>query len=133
MSHFAPRLPNHTPYTVGTLTFEKLRVSVRLTNGHNLARSSYALSKLTAMQCTRELAGALPPFSRTGVVVNVVCPGLCESDLLRNQSNKPKTQISSLIEKIGRTSEQGSRNYLYAVTAGASSHGHFLENASDAE
>ncbi|KXJ87457.1 hypothetical protein Micbo1qcDRAFT_215827 [Microdochium bolleyi] len=93
----------------------------------------YALSKLIDIQCARELGARVAPFARTGVVINTVCPGLCMSDLARYQTQDFQTHIFGVIEQVGRTSEQGSRNLLYAVTAGAGSHGHFLENAGDAD
>ncbi|KAH7014268.1 uncharacterized protein B0I36DRAFT_389219 [Microdochium trichocladiopsis] len=93
----------------------------------------YALSKLLDIQSTRELGTTIAPFSRTGVVINTVCPGLCMSDLARYQTQQFQTHIFGVIDQIGRTSEQGSRNLLYAVTADAQTSGHFLENAADAE
>lgn len=98
-----------------------------------LCFSSYALSKLLDIQSARELGTTVAPFSRTGVVINTVCPGLCGSELARHQPQEFQTYISGVIEQTGRTSEQGSRNLLHAVTAGAETSGHFCEHAADAE
>lgn len=75
----------------------------------------------------RHLAPQIP-VSRTGVVVNVVCPGLCTTELTRNASAPIKEHIDKLRAQFGRTAEDGSRTLLHAVVAGEESHGCFLSS-----
>lgn len=74
------------------------------------------------MLALRHLA-PLVPFSRTGVVVNLVCPGLCKTDLGRNGPQEFKDNLAKMHEAFGRTSEQGSRTLLFGAVAGPDSHG----------
>lgn len=75
----------------------------------------------------REIA-ALAPVNRTGVVVNIVNPGLCKTNLQSNV-RLPK-RILAFVTKvlIGRTAEMGSRTLLYGIAAGAESHGKYLSD-----
>lgn len=83
---------------------------------------SYALTKLYEMQAVIHLASLLPA-SETGVVLNLVCPGLCKTGLASNTSAENQANVNMMNEAIGRTAEDGSRNLLYAATAGVDSHG----------
>ncbi|KAH7363396.1 putative short-chain dehydrogenase/reductase family protein [Plectosphaerella cucumerina] len=82
----------------------------------------YTASKLFEMLALRHLA-PLIPFSRTGVVVNLICPGLCKTDLGRHGPQEFKDNLKQMHESWGRTAEQGSRTLLFGAVAGPDSHG----------
>ena len=75
----------------------------------------------------------LIPTSHTGVVVNVVCPGLCKTSLSRNAPTAFREHLAAQHAKYGRTAEDGSRTLLYAAVAGKESHGCFLDSCEIAE
>lgn len=66
------------------------------------------------------------PVSRTGVVLNVVCPGLCITELSRNAPPDFKERIAVQHKEVGRTAEDGSRTLLHGAVAGKESHGCLL-------
>jgi len=80
----------------------------------------------------RHLA-TLIPLSRTGVVVNLVCPGLCKTDLGRNALPPFRETLAASQAKYGRTAEDGSRTLIHAAVAGKGSHGCFLSSCEIAE
>ncbi len=80
----------------------------------------------------RQLA-LMNPFSRTGVVINVVSPGLCRTELARNGPPEYIANITERVEQYGRTADQGSRMLLHAALAGKESHGCFLDSCEIAE
>jgi NAD(P)-dependent dehydrogenase (short-subunit alcohol dehydrogenase family) len=94
--------------------------------------SSYPLSKVWEILAVRYLA-TLIPVSRTGVVVNLVSPGLCITDLSRNSPPEFKEKLALMWEKMGRTAEDGSRTLLHAAIAGRESHGRYLNSCEIAE
>ena len=66
------------------------------------------------------------PVERTGVIVNMVAPGLCHSGLGRDAGSLTKTMLSALKAMMARTSEEGSRTILHGLVAGEESHGKLL-------
>ncbi|OTB00689.1 hypothetical protein M426DRAFT_65366 [Hypoxylon sp. CI-4A] len=85
----------------------------------------YPLSKLIQLYAGRHLA-TLMPVSKTGVVINILNPGLCKTQLSRNADFSMRLQISMANYMIGRTAEMGSRTLLHAAVAGADSHGCYV-------
>ncbi|KAH0421311.1 hypothetical protein CcaCcLH18_13503 [Colletotrichum camelliae] len=85
----------------------------------------YPLSKLLQVYMVRHLA-ALVPVSETGVVINVMDPGICATDLARNMPWFFRAYIGVMRVGYGISAEQGSRKLLHGVTAGEASHGAFL-------
>ncbi|KAI8297561.1 hypothetical protein K4K61_012730 [Colletotrichum sp. SAR11_59] len=85
----------------------------------------YPLSKLMQVYMVRRLA-ALLPVSETGVVINVLDPGICATDLARNMPWFFRAYIGVMRVGYGISAEQGSRKLLHGVTAGEASHGAFL-------
>lgn len=86
----------------------------------------YALTKLMVHQCFHELVSQLSKSKNdySGVVLNIVNPGWCGTDLSRNK-------VSNIGEKgcfalIGWTAEKGSRPYIHALAAGKESHGKYM-------
>jgi NAD(P)-dependent dehydrogenase (short-subunit alcohol dehydrogenase family) len=90
------------------------------------------MSKLLEIMAVFHLA-TLIPLSHTGVVVNLVCPGLCKTDLSRNAPLAFKKSIAAKHEKFGRTAEEGSRTLLHGAVAGKESHGSYLDSCKIAE
>ncbi|KAI9155314.1 Short-chain dehydrogenase/reductase phmF [Paramyrothecium foliicola] len=84
----------------------------------------YALSKLLGMFAARQLA-ALAPESETGVVINIVCPGLAKTTLTKNSSLMIRVIFRGLQMIMGQTPEWSSRNLLFGISAGEESHGKF--------
>lgn len=73
----------------------------------------------------RELA-ALVPVSRSGVIINLVNPGLCKTKLGRHASLSMRVQIAIGNFLAGRSVEMGSRTLLHGVVADKDSHGCYL-------
>lgn len=73
----------------------------------------------------RQLTAAVP-VERTGVVVNMVAPGLCHSGLGRDAGSFTKAMLSAIKAMMARTSEEGSRTILHGLVAGGESHGKLL-------
>lgn len=94
--------------------------------------ASYRLTKLMEIMAVRHLA-RLIPVSRTGVVMNLVCPGLCVTDLTRNAPPSLRERIDQQRAQYGRTAEDGSRTLLYGAIAGEESHGCYLDSCKIAE
>ncbi|KAI8286434.1 Short chain dehydrogenase atnD [Colletotrichum sp. SAR11_57] len=90
-----------------------------------LGAHRYPLSKLMQVYMVRHLASLLP-VSETGVVINVLDPGICATDLARNMPWFFRAYIGVMRVGYGISAEQGSRKLLHGVTAGEASHGAFL-------
>lgn len=69
---------------------------------------------------------AAAPVERTGVIVNMVAPGLCHSGLGRDAGSFTKAMLSAIKAMMARTAEEGSRTILHGLVAGAESHGKLL-------
>jgi hypothetical protein len=73
----------------------------------------------------RQLAKLAPP-SKTGVIMNYVSPGLCNTGLVRYATAGTKMMVNVLRAIMGRSAEWGSRNLLHAISVGEESHGKHL-------
>ncbi|KAH9907279.1 hypothetical protein F4778DRAFT_721249 [Xylariomycetidae sp. FL2044] len=85
----------------------------------------YPLSKLVEEFAVRQFA-ALCPVERTGVVVNMVAPGLCSTGLGRDATLFTKLLHGLYRTMMARSAEVGSRTYLHGLVAGEESHGKLL-------
>ncbi|KFA50012.1 hypothetical protein S40293_05965 [Stachybotrys chartarum IBT 40293] len=92
----------------------------------------YHLTKLINIMVVRQL-GLVVPFSRLGVVVNVVSPGLSRTNLARHTPPEFQRMMAERVKHHGRTAEEGSRTLLHAAFAGPESHGRYLESCEIAE
>ncbi|GIC86097.1 putative short-chain dehydrogenase/reductase family protein [Aspergillus udagawae] len=88
---------------------------------------TYPLSKVFTTMALRYLA-TLIPVDHTGVVLNLVCPGLCKTDLSRNAPAQFRKDLAKLHAEYGRTAEDGSRTLLHGAVAGKESHGCLLHS-----
>ncbi|PON21384.1 short-chain dehydrogenase [Trichoderma gamsii] len=85
----------------------------------------YTVSKFLEHIATRELA-ALVPVSESGVVINVVDPGMCKTNLTRNVSFFDRIKGWLAKAAMGRTAEMGSRTLIHGIAASEESHGKYL-------
>jgi hypothetical protein len=85
----------------------------------------YHSTKLLQLYLFRELSTLLP-YSKTGVVINYLSPGLCNTGLARHASWRTWLAVRSLNLLCGRTAEMGSRTLLHAAVARPESHGKFV-------
>ncbi|KAK7737463.1 hypothetical protein SLS53_006536 [Cytospora paraplurivora] len=81
----------------------------------------YPVSKLLEVLTVREIA---PKLEGSGVVLNIVNPGLCHSELLRDGG----FFYTAIKFFLARATETGSRTLVTAGTVGKESHGKFMEN-----
>ncbi|KAI8966281.1 putative short-chain dehydrogenase/reductase family protein [Daldinia sp. FL1419] len=88
-------------------------------------KQRYPVSKLIQHFAGRHLA-TLVPVSKTGVILNLVNPGLCRTALSRNAGFFFRMQIVVAGLLLGRTVEMGSRTLLHGVVAGEESHGCYV-------
>lgn len=90
----------------------------------------YPLSKLMVQLCARELAAQLDSDNKSQehhVIVNVVNPGWCKTDLFRDKNDPLPVRV--MLSLAGRTAEQGSRTLVHAVAQGEESHGKYLSES----
>jgi NAD(P)-dependent dehydrogenase (short-subunit alcohol dehydrogenase family) len=81
----------------------------------------YATSKLMEIYIAREMA-ARRPVDAYPVTINLVNPGLCESELTREGDMRVKI----LKFFLARTTEVGSRTLVHGADAGPETHGEYL-------
>lgn len=87
--------------------------------------SCYPLSKLVVHQVFDRLMEKLPIESASKyAIVNLVSPGWCSTELGRNKNRALFERVC--FRMMGRTSEEGSRSLVHAVTAGRETHKKYL-------
>lgn len=82
----------------------------------------YQVSKLLEVFAVREMA---PLMENSGVVLNMLNPGLCHSELSRDGP----WILEVLKFLLARSTEKGSRTLLASATAGKESHGKYMTDA----
>ncbi|PQE15855.1 short-chain dehydrogenase protein [Rutstroemia sp. NJR-2017a BBW] len=82
----------------------------------------YNVSKLLAIFVVKQLA-SLSPVSSSGVIINCVAPGFCQSELGRDYDN---FAVRALTKIFARPTEVGARTLVYGASAGLESHGQYL-------
>lgn len=90
----------------------------------------YAATKLMEILLVRELVARLKTIDGSPVVINLVNPGTCRSALNRD-INPPLVALIAIkaIQFIfERTTEVGSRTYVYGAAAGPESHGELMSD-----
>lgn len=92
----------------------------------------YSLSKLLQILALRRFVN-LAPVSQTGVIVNMVSPGLCNTGLNRYADTSTKLFVGALSAILGRSAEWGSRTLVHGLAAGEESHGKYLAYCEDKE
>lgn len=91
--------------------------------------SRYFVSKLLEVLYARELAAHTSRSGKSEVVINLINPGLCHSELARDAGWG--LYIMKLL--LARTTEHGSRTLVHAAQGGAETHGQYLSNCRVAE
>ncbi|KAE8337308.1 hypothetical protein BDV24DRAFT_140255 [Aspergillus arachidicola] len=86
----------------------------------------YQVTKLIEVLFTRELVARLESeiASAPSVIINIVNPGLCSSNLDRSGSEPPLT-VRIMRRILDRTTEVGGRTFVLAAAAPPTSHGEF--------
>ncbi|KAL4889998.1 NAD(P)-binding protein [Aspergillus ambiguus] len=82
----------------------------------------YPTSKLLAVFAVREMVRRLRDDA---VVVNMLNPGFCHSQLTRDSNG---LSIKAMKMLLARSTEEGSRTLVAAAAAGPESHGQYMEN-----
>jgi NAD(P)-dependent dehydrogenase (short-subunit alcohol dehydrogenase family) len=82
----------------------------------------YPVSKLLGVLATREIA---PRLEGSGVILNMLNPGLCQSEL--NRDGGWGVRLAKLV--LARTTEVGSRTLVASAAAGPASHGKYMSDA----
>lgn len=88
----------------------------------------YPLSKLIDHQYFHNFAQRVTSRAakqNADVIVNIVNPGWCASELDRYKINKSLFE-RGMFAMIGRTTEEGSRTLVHAITAGKETHDQYL-------
>jgi NAD(P)-dependent dehydrogenase (short-subunit alcohol dehydrogenase family) len=88
----------------------------------------YNVSKLLVTLVARELAKQMDASANNQVVLNIVTPGFCKSQITRNVPAPGKYGVALMLFLIGRTTEMGSRTLVSAATAGKETHGKYLDS-----
>ena len=82
----------------------------------------YPTSKLLEVLVVRQIA---PKLEESGVILNMLNPGLCHSELAREGS----LFLAFMKFLLARTTEVGSRTLVAAAVAGPESHGKYMTDA----
>jgi hypothetical protein len=93
----------------------------------------YQATKLIEVLLTREIVSRLTPNGTSTpppVIINIVNPGLCKSTLDRS-GTQPPLGLRILRAILDRTTEVGSRTFVLAACAPASSHGEFQSDGAN--
>lgn len=107
--HAHTKLPEwKTPNTFKTLDDEK-----------NFNRVRYPTSKLLEVLVVREIA---PKLAGSDVILNMLNPGLCHSELAREAG----WVLNFMKILLARTTEVGSRTLIASAAAGTESHGAYM-------
>lgn len=68
----------------------------------------------------------LLPVDRSGVIINVMNPGLCKTELGRDGGISTQAFLWTIRNLMARTAEQGARTLVHAAECGDESHGKFV-------
>jgi len=83
----------------------------------NVISDRYPVSKLLNILFVRELTKKLP--ANSPIIVTAANPGYCKSQLARNLSFATRLAMTVMAAVLGRTTEQGSRQLVWAAVGGA--------------
>ena len=98
----------------------------------DMTEDRYNTTKLIVVFIVRELAHAMarsrPGNEDTPVIVNVINPGYCRTQLFRHASPPLSWIIATGLLLFGRTGEMGSRTLVGGAEADQGSHGSYLDS-----
>jgi retinol dehydrogenase-12 len=110
--------------------------SLEALNDHELWKESskkdpverYSVSKLLDSYLTIELASLVPIVNgEPAVIVDVLTPGFCKSDLMNREPGVPFILVA-LLALTGRTPAEGSKAIVDAAVRGKEAHGKYFEH-----
>ncbi|KAL8732101.1 MAG: hypothetical protein Q9181_004079 [Wetmoreana brouardii] len=84
----------------------------------------YQVSKLLEVFYGRELAARISKSDKPDIIFNLVNPGFCHSELGLKAGDPFALKVMKFF--LARTTEEGSRNYHAATSAGPESHGQYV-------
>ncbi|KAF7530859.1 hypothetical protein G7054_g9438 [Neopestalotiopsis clavispora] len=87
----------------------------------------YPISKLVGIFIVRAIAEQCPAPAYP-VTINLVSPGLCQTDLSREAEGIRKIAFTVFKTALARSAEQGRRTLVHGGTRGPESHGRYLED-----
>ena len=87
----------------------------------------YNVSKLMEVFLVRELASRTTG-SKPDVAINMLNPGLCHSELVRDQSMIANLIIRGIKAILARSGEEGGSTLVHSASVGMESHGKFMTN-----
>ncbi|KAI9880399.1 MAG: hypothetical protein M1830_003439 [Pleopsidium flavum] len=90
----------------------------------------YNLSKLLEVFAVRELASKTSQ-SEPEVAINMLNPGFCHSELLRNATGMQGMVMAGMKALLARTTEEGSRTLVHAAGVGMETHGKYLSDCQE--
>ena len=105
-----------------------MHISRNLTKKHD-ALFRYPLSKLLLTYAVREIADRSPITPDSDVIINVLTPGACKSDIFRDETTWATALLKAFIQNvIARTTEVGGRTLVHgaAPDLAKDAHGAFL-------
>ena len=88
----------------------------------------YNVSKLLEVFAVRQLAAQLSASSKPKVILSVLNPGFCHSELTREFKGAKAAILVIAKAAIARTTEEGSRTLVQAALSGKESHGQYLND-----
>lgn len=95
-----------------------------------MTEDRYNTTKLIVILIVRQLVDAMsgPRSEDPPVLVNVVNPGYCRTQLFRHASPPLSWIIATGLVLFGRTGEMGSRTLVGGAEAGQESHGLYMDS-----
>ncbi|KAL7933151.1 hypothetical protein V8C35DRAFT_280985 [Trichoderma chlorosporum] len=118
---------HHLTTTVNVISTFLLAVLLLPKLRSDAAKFGYPASKMMEILAVREIAKLLP-VARGGVIVNLINPGLCETNLSRNAPEDFKASLRKMLNQFGRSAECGSRTLLAGAVGGKDSHGSYMDD-----
>lgn len=132
--NFQPRLSIVTSEVHGFTKFEERNapnIFAKLDeNVKGAMDQRYPVSKLLEVLVVRQIA---PKLRGTGIILNMINPGLCKSSLSRNAKSIRKAIFVVMLAVLARTTEVGSRTLVAGAEAGEESHGKYMTDGHVAE
>ncbi|KAI9147223.1 Short-chain dehydrogenase/reductase phmF [Paramyrothecium foliicola] len=94
-------------------------------------RKQYFLLKLSAWYIMRGIADRINEggdVQKTRVIVNVTCPGMCKTNMVRNAGFFQQLMMSLTWAVFGRSAEEGARTLVSGTGVGPEAHGRMWTN-----
>ena len=93
-----------------------------------LSRPRYQVSKAMEIFFVREMVARQKKGEDDSVVINLVNPGWCHSEFLRDMTGAKRLAVRVIMAFMARSTECGSRNLVAAAIAGKESHGCYMSD-----